>query len=241
MPRSNDNTYAGHRQEVDVGSVLKDSCEAGTTCRVMFVHSGQSMPAVLESVEGSRVQVRIACDALENGIVPRSLVCLSFPHRASLYAFFACILDVYSTEGSRTSLFVERPSRLTVVNLRRSFRVPVVFQSGLQADACVCGRQSVSVNALNVAETGIEFEFAPSDNPPVLEVGTPIKLTLRFRNEFVEMAGEVKRHQGQSCAVMFTSAMDAALQSDDSRWHTIVVALQQLWLKSRLRKGSFEK
>ncbi|MEK6257848.1 MAG: hypothetical protein AABP62_04430 [Planctomycetota bacterium] len=95
-------------------------------------------------------------------------------------------------------------------------------------------RHAITGDALNIAETGIEIEFAAREVAP-LSVGTLVGIELCFRDEIVHLTGEVRRHQGTHCALMFAEPTSDQSQHKAARLHGMVMSLQQFWLKNRLR------
>ena len=223
-----------HQQVVEATPILSECCEQETSCRLQLVHSGHSVHATLQSLSKNGVLLRVALDDHSDELRPHALCCVAFPHRASLCAFLGCLLESHNQDSAGREVVIEMPQLLTVANLRQSFRVPVVHQSGLQVLFRLPDQRELVAEALNIAETGIEVEFAAKDNPPALAAGTAVDVELRFRDELVQLTGEVRRHQG-TCAVMFAKPEGDGPQRQVARLHGMVLSLQQLWLKSRLR------
>ena len=222
-----------HQHSVESAPILSECCGQATSCRLQLVHSGHCVRATLQSLQQDGVLLHVAVDDHSDELRARTLCCVAFPYRASLCAFLGCLTEIRNSDLMGREVVVERPTLLTVANLREAFRVPVVQQSGLQVVVRVAGQRELEAVALNIAETGIEVEFTAKDNPVSLTAGTPVEVELRFRDELVQLTGDVRRHQG-TCAVMFAKPEGDGPQRQATRLHGIVLSLQQLWLKNRL-------
>jgi len=222
------------QQPVEASLILSECCEQEVSCRLQLVHSGHCVRATLQSLSKHGVLLRVALDDHSDELRFHALCCVAFPHRSSLCAFLGCLLEIRNPDSAGREVVIGMPQLLAVTNLRQSFRVPVVHQSGLQVLFRLPDQRELVAEALNIAESGIEVKFAAKDNPPVLAAGTAVGVELRFRDELVQLTGEVRRHQG-TCAVEFAKPEGDGPQRQAVRLHGMVLSLQQRWLKSRLR------
>ncbi len=226
---------AGPQRELDALPILKEGCTFATTTRLQLVHSGHSVTATLRSVTTTGVVLRIATDDHTDELSPHALCCVAFPHRTSLCAFLGCLLEIRNSDEVGREVVVALPQRLVVTNLRRSFRVPVVSDSGLIVVLRRDDRSLCHVTARNMAENGIEVEFDSDREVPSLPLGTVLAIELHFHQEQIHLTGEVGRQQGSHCGLLFSTRSGEAAQQQSARLHGVVLSLQQLWLKSRLR------
>ncbi len=223
------------QRELEALPILVESCTFATTCRLQLVHSGHSVTATLRSVTASGLVLRIMADDHSDELSPHALCCIAFPHRTSLCAFLGCLLEIRNSDEIGREVVVAIPQRLVVTNLRLAFRVPVVSDSGLIVILQQQGQPQWRVSVRNIAETGIEVEFASQGEAPVLPMGTVLEIVLQFRQEQLHLTGEVRRQQGLHCGLLFISTSGAEAHQQSARLHNLVVLVQQYWLKSRLK------
>jgi hypothetical protein len=163
-----------------------------------------------------------------------SICCVSFSFSPKFCAFLGYVIDVLGAKTADCRLVVSVPPQLMAANLRKSFRVPVIKNSGLQTAIRKSDETRFVVTTHDIAVAGIEVEFNPSDHPG-LKVGMFVDVELRFREETVEKRGEIRRISGLVYGLAFTCPPGQQEQNHDARLNGIVISLQQLWLKSRIK------
>ena len=121
-------------------------------------------------------------------------------------------------------------------NLRQSFRVPVIKDSGLRSLIRTADDQTYDdVVVRDIADAGIEIEFSVG-NVPELTVGRFLDVELRFRDETIQRRGEVRRVTGNKVGLAFNPQPEDEQENQQAiRMNGLVLAIQQLWLRSRLK------
>lgn len=223
------------QREADALPILNDSCAYMTTCRLQLVHSGHSVTATLRSVTASGLVLRIAQDDHSDELFRHALCCVAFPHRTSFCAFLGWLLEIRNADEAGREVVVAVPQRLVITNLRKSFRVPVVSDSGLRVVLQRAGLPLSNVTPKNITETGIEVEFPTDCEVPLLPVGIVVDVELHFRQEQLRLAATVRHQEGPLYGLLFVPEIRAEIHHQTHRLHGIVLSLQQLWLKSRLQ------
>ena len=125
------------------------------------------------------------------------------------------------------------PKELTITNLRQSFRVPVIRTAGLETIIRTEDDRTFIVNALDIAEAGLEVEFAGGDTSGLV-IGAPVVVELGFRGEVIQRAAEIRRIHAGRCGLLFDNRSDEIGHRQAACVHGLVLSLQQHWLKSRL-------
>lgn len=220
-------------RHMGTAAILDDCCANSVVCRFQLAHSGDSMTASFHSQ--SRQGIEFVVSPPENGRFPRSqaIVCVSFPFRTSFCAFLVCVTDVQQLNSGKCLVVSTVPEDVTITNLRQSFRVPVIRHSGLETILRTSDDQTFHVNALDIAESGIEVEFEAGTDSG-LAVGSSVIVELRFRGEVIQRTAEVRRIYADRCGLYFENSADESGHRVAARLHGLVLAIQQLWLKSRL-------
>lgn len=219
--------------ESDTRAVFNECCAANASCRLQIVLSGRSVNATFHSAQENSIVLRTATSEHVEEYVPHTLCCVSFPHRTLFCAFVGCLVEHRGLDGALHEVVVGVPRGLTSTNLRRSFRVPVVDEADLRV-VLHLGGKSFLVEPLNVSENGIEIDVVDRMNEPP-PVGSEVTADLQLRDDRARIPGRVRRIDGTHCAIMFEGSADNQTEEMDAPLHGIVLALQQLWLKNRIR------
>ncbi len=230
--RAVDRSDAEH--SLDSSKVLTECCQQGTACRFQLVHSGYSAPAIFVPILAQGIELQISSDEMGEPLLPQAICCISFPYRTTFCAFLGCIVDVRQPKSKVRRVIVSVPQQLTTTNLRQSFRVPIIQHSGLETVVRTADNQQFVVDTHDIAQAGLEIEFAEGD-PPRLSVGQSLSVELRFRGEVVQRTGDVRRIQGNRCGLLFGQNPDDGDHQQAARMNGIMLSLQQMWLKSRLK------
>ena len=119
-------------------------------------------------------------------------------------------------------------------NLRQSFRVPVLPEAEFEVSLFLADDQSLGVTAIDVAQTGVEIELR-NRNDAALSVGSVVVAELRFNGETVRSPCEVRRTAGRRIGLSFVTSEDKADVQRESTISSMVISLQQYWLRSRVK------
>ena len=223
------------QSSLDSKKVITECCECSGSCRFQMVHSGYSTPASFVTTSPRGVELRISPENAEEKFSPQSICCVSFPYRTSFCAFLGCLMDVRLLSSGERRLTVSIPQQLMTTNLRQSFRVPVIKDSGLQSLIRTAVDQTYDVVVRDIADAGIEIEFSVG-NVPELTVGRFLDVELRFRDETIQRRGEVRRVTGNKVGLAFNPQPEDEQENQQAiRMNGLVLAIQQLWLRSRLK------
>ena len=222
------------RNSLDSEKVLSDCCEQGVVCYFQLVHCGCPARATFVAVHPHGIKLRISPEENDVLLLPQAMCCVSFTYRTAFCAFLGCLIEVDEPTSTGRDIVASVPQQLTTTNLRQSFRVPVIQDSGLETIVRTEDGKSFSAMVLDIAETGLEMEFA-TDARPALWVGTSLFVELRFRGEIVQRAAVVRRVAGVCCGLSYRrNPSNADEQRQANRMNGIVRSLQQMWLKSRI-------
>jgi PilZ domain len=223
------------QREAEAMPILVESCLQGTVSRLQLVHSGHPVTASLRSVSPRGLVLRVADADHDDNLVQHTLCCISFPYRTSLCAFLSPLIELQGLTGYSRDVTLAVPDRLIVSNLRRSFRVPVVHNSSLEVKLLRADQPAVRVITHNFSETGIEIEFANEPDSQSYLVGTTLVVELLFRSETLQLTGIVRHREDLLCGLSFQLDSTSPHARVQTKLHGIVLSLQQLWLKSRLK------
>ena len=222
------------RYALDSEKLLSECCDQNIECRCQFVHSGDSMQAIFVGLDERGVELKIPLEEACKSLHPKSICCVSFPYRTSFCAFVGCLLDVYQQESGERRLVATFPGEVTVTNLRQAFRVPVLPDAGLEAIVRLPDKRAFNVAAQDIAEGGMEVEFARDDKHGLM-VGMHVAVQLKFRDKTVVRKAEVRRVVAPRCGLYFGSPSDNDGRRQAAAMHAIMLSMQQLWLKNRLK------
>ncbi len=218
---------------LDPTSILNECCDLRSTCRFQLVHNGSPFRAIFLGMRPNGIELDIPTEGRAERLQTEAICCVSFPFRTSLCAFLGCLVDVQTQISGERRVITTIPKQLTITNLRRSFRVPVIQHAGFEATIRLADSRLLSVNVCDVTEAGINVEFSADDHPN-LSVGIAVGVEVRFRGELIQKKGEVSRLSGSHCIIVFASPMFEEDRREEDRWRETVSSLQKLWLKSRI-------
>ncbi len=125
-----------------------------------------------------------------------------------------------------------RSIRLSEVNRRRGFRVPVVTPRLNVTLAGAFG--SVTAHPRDLSLSGIFVEFADADMP-TLEVGDEVEVSVALDEDRCTMSGAVSRLEESGYAIVFGHAADSSHPSPPAPFARIVMQLESEWLAARLK------
>ena len=217
----------------DATKVLTDCCEQRTVCRFELVHKGYGASVTMVKLHPQGLELRISKEDGVERLLEQSICCVSFSIGPTFCAFLGHLISVKRPKTGERFIVVSVPKQLTATNLRQSFRVPVIRNSGLETMIRTPDEQQFTVNAIDIAEAGIEIEFEIGDRP-TLKVGMVLDVELRFRGEVVQKKSEIRHIAGSKCGLSYINQADESSQRQDARINGFVLTLQQLWLKSRI-------
>jgi hypothetical protein len=200
----------------------------------MLVHSGYVASVTMVKLHPQGVELLLEPEDAREPLLEQAICCVSFSVSPKFCAFIGYLVDVKHAKTGNCHIVVSVPKQLTATNLRQSFRIPVIRNSGLQTIIRTPGQRQFVVMARDIAESGIEVEFTTSDDP-ALNVGTLVDVELHLRDEVVEKTAEVRRISGSKCGLAFTCRQDEQGRRHDVRLNGFVLSLQQLWLRSRVK------
>ena len=224
----------GMRYSLDSTRILTECCEQSATCRFQLVHCVYSVHATFVAMHEEWIELQMPPNEGESPLIQHAICCISFSYGTSYCAFLGCLIDVRRMVPGELQIVVTFPKQLIVTNLRQSFRVPVVEKSGFETLIRTLKDEEYSVIARDITEGGIEVEFPPGTDPG-LTIGSTISVEMRFKGEVVQRAATVRRTVDNRCGVAFVNAQDDNAQRQASRMRGMVLSLQQLWLRSRLK------
>jgi hypothetical protein len=221
------------RPDGDPRLVLADCCEQKASCRFQLVHCDYLVRATFVAVHDEWVELQVFWNPGDERIHTQAICCVSFPFGNTCCAFLGCVIDVRHPQPGEIRVFAAIPKQLMVSNLRHKFRVPIVEQAGLETIVRTSQKREFPVIARDITEQSMEVEFAPTDDHG-LSVGAMVQIELRFRKDDVQKMAEVRRITGLRCGLSFCGSQEVNGQHTDARLHSLVVSLQQVWLKNRL-------
>lgn len=218
------------RHTLDSIGVLAECCEQSSTCRVQLLHCNYSVTATFVAMQDQLIQIQTPSQDVKSPLVPHALFCVTFSYGTSLCAFLGCLIDLQRNLPDAEIIFSTYPEQLMVTNLRSSFRVPIIENSGLETIVRTYDGQQFTVLACDITNSGMEFEF--TDCVPDLSVGSMISIELKYRDQVVRRSAIVRRTAANQCGVAFVGGTGD--HAEASRMRHLVLSLQQLWLRSRL-------
>ena len=220
---------------IKTGSILSESCERASACRMHLLHSGHVINAIFREWRPGRVILHVNPATREDSLQPEAMCCVAFPYLQSLYAFVACVKRVRDGD-SALEVHFDDPPTLTVTNLRRSYRVPVIDEAEIELIVHWSDNQQASGKLSNISESGFEATFLVSDD--TLPVDTEVQCELKFREDRLLLPAVVRRRKQSQFALQFTLARDLENRPVIVAIQKVVRSLEQLWLKSRKRELS---
>lgn len=219
---------------LDSAKVLNECCAQKTVCRFELIHNSYSTSATLIKLHPQGIELRISADDANEPLIEQAICSISFSVGPTICAFLGHVIDVRVLTSHERKVFVTVPDRLFATNLRRSFRVPVVMDSGLEVRVWTADGVKHWVTACDVAESGIEIEFE-AGKVPTVKVGGRLEIELRFRDETVKRTAEIRRIAGPRCGLSFGSNVEEVDREQAARLSRFVISLQQIWLKNRIK------
>ncbi len=220
---------------IKTGSILSESCGRACACRMHLLHSGHVINAVFREWRPGRVILHVNPATREDSLQPEAMCCVAFPYLQSLYAFVACVKRVRDGETALEVHFDEPPT-LTVTNLRRSYRVPVIDEAEIELIVHWADNQHSHGKLSNISESGFEATLQVSED--VLAVDTEVQCELKFREDNLMLPAVVRRRKQSQFALQFTLARELENRPAIVAIQKVVRTLEQLWLKSRKRELS---
>lgn len=210
--------------------IIRDCCATSAACRINLLHSSQVADAIFREVNGKTIVLNVTHCERDDELLPDALCCIAFPYQTSICAFLDCVKNVRDGASALEVHFM-MPDALTITNLRRSYRVPIVAAAGVASLVRLADGSCIEGNVLNLSETGVEIELPGDDHR--LSVDTEVQFELRFREDVIEVPAVIRRRYQSRRALKFR-----LLSSSESRRRTaalqrVVRSLEQLWLKSR--------
>ena len=202
-----------------------------TACRLHLLHSGHVIDATIQAVRAERVVLHVSSRQRDEMLQPEALCCVAFPFRQSLYAFVGCVNKVRDGEAVLEVHF-DIPATLAATNLRRSFRVPVVRDAGVELTLLLGDGTRIDAEAVNISESGVEANLPPDDNR--LAIDDVVQCELRFRDQCIALPAVVRRRQLSHRALQFTPSRTPDARQQIAALQRVVRVIEQIWLKSRL-------
>jgi hypothetical protein len=222
------------RNSDDATKVLSECCEVNAACRLQFAHNGYSARATFVALRPQGIELRLSAEENDEPLLPQAICCVSFPYKTTFCAFLGKLDEVHQLSSGGCRVVATTPKQLTTTNLRQSFRVPVNTEAGLVTTVRMPDDQAFVVQTRDIAESGLEIEFSRKDHPE-LTVGATLIAELQFRGEVVQRKCEVRRVAGKQCGLLFCRQPNEDEQRPADRMNGMLLSLQQLWLKSRVK------
>lgn len=220
---------------VDAKKILAECCEIQNFCRLQLVHSDFSTPAMFVSMNNLSVELSISSEDADARLLAQAIACVSFPYRTSFCAFLGCLIDVRKRPGGERRAVVSIPQHVITTNLRQTFRVPVLPNAGLETSIITADGTPNPIFVRDITDAGVELEF-PDEDYPVLLLGSVLLIEFRFRGEAIQRHGEIRRLTGRKVGLSFeANPTDPQENQQAIRMNGLVLAIQQHWLRSRLK------
>jgi hypothetical protein len=218
-------------QSVKPIPILTDCCQRQASCRLHLLHKGRVIDSTFVSLQPGCITVAFTNTSRDDSPPTGSLCCVTFPYRQSLHAFLAGV-QIAISDGTATEVQLDLPASLSVTNLRRTYRVPVVRESGVELIVHLPDGRRIPSEILNLSEAGAEVTL-PADDIP-LPVDTEIRCDLKFRDDTLEVPAIVRRRQQAHCGFQFALIRVPESRRAIATLQRMVRSLEQVWLKNRL-------
>lgn len=220
---------------LDAKKVLAECCEIQNFCRLQLVHSAFATPAMFVSMNNLSVELSVSSEDADARLLAQAIACVSFPYHTSFCAFLGCLIDVRKRPGGERRVVVSIPQHVITTNLRQTFRVPVLPDCGLATSIMTADGTPNPVFVRDITDAGVEIEF-PDEDYPALLLGSVLLVEFRFRGETIRRQGEIRRLTGRKVGLSFEANPTDPQESQQAiRMNGLVLAIQQHWLRSRLK------
>lgn len=224
----------GTRNSLDSTRILSECCEHLATCRFQLVHCVYSVHAKFMELREQWIEIQMPSNDGDSQLIEHAICCVSFSYGTSYCAFLGCLVDIRKNVPGQIRIVATFPKQLIVTNLRRTFRVPVIDNSGLETIIRTSKGEEFTVVTRDITEGGIEFESFTGIDAGI-SIGSKVSVEMKFRGEVVERSAEVRRVLDNRCGVAFDDIRDDHSQIQALQMRGIVLSLQQLWLRSRVK------
>lgn len=224
---------ADKRDSNQLANIFHECCDRNTDCRFQLMHCGYTSRASFAGHYNSRLDFRIWDRASQDLLLPQAICSVSFHHQSKFCVFLGNLIEVHRTPSGEIRVVVTSPESLTTTNLRQSFRVPVVSETGLEVMVHTDDGLSHAAIAHDIAVSGLEFEFKEIAATN-LSVGDHVAVDLRFRDETLRCGGKVRRIGGSRCGIAFDQYSEADDPKLVAKMNSLILSLQQIWLKNRI-------
>lgn len=212
-----------------IQTLLSECCEQAIACQLHLLHSGRQISAGLSAVRPGRIILRLAPGT--DPPFPETLCCVSFPYQKFLHAFLGCVEKVRESP-SGIEVHFEIPTSIVSTNLRRSYRVPVSRDAGIELILVAGDGGRMSVELLNLSEIGAEVNL-PGDDERIA-AGDEVQVELTLRSDRLNLHAIVLRRDHCRRALQFRMPATADRRSCVVTLQHMIRALEQTWLKNHL-------
>lgn len=213
--------------------ILIDCCDQKRACRFLMLHSGFSAKAIFAAFNTNDVTLLVSREEATT-LIPQAICCVSFPHNGSYCAFLSNLIEATEGNADHFKATLSLPNQLVTTNLRQSFRVPVLPEAEFKAAISPNDDQWFAVIPIDIAQTGLEIElgekteFAPA-------IGDVVNAEFGLNAETVRRRCEVRRIAGPRVGLSFVESDDKADLEKATAISSMVISLQQVWLRSRVK------
>ena len=205
----------------DPERVVVECCAAGTPAVVTFHDQSSGLRAAFASFRNERIELEMTDDPAAGS--EESAVChVSFLYRGRPVVFTAPLRQI-RRDGPRAVVTVGLPGSIQTDGVRSAFRVPggePPPEVELVADDGVAWKAGL----VNVSLTGMLLRL-PCDGPTLMP-DQVVEVSIRLNEDFVRLAGVVRRVEQDCVGVFFPDAVSDAPENPARR---VVAALERRW------------
>lgn len=219
----------------EIRELVESCCARQHAVLVTATNSGRSYPATFARFTSGTVSFDAVVPGRRMPLRERTLCVVSFGDGRRAHGFLTNVLAIASHGPGKAQVMVELPDRMTAMESRLSFRVPVAARSGLALRLQDPSLGEIASDAVDVSLIGAGVRLPPGSAP--LEIGQAVRVQLALAGDEVELQAEVRRRvtdpRGSLYGVMYPNAVTADEVKAPGKLTSIVGRLERLWLQRR--------
>lgn len=186
-------------------SVLHECCSSMAPALILDPTSDVAWHAHFESISLESVTLRllemISCSFETSNLF------VSFSHRGNCCTFFAKVLEYQSNSPkSFSSLSLELPHQIIIMERRMSYRVPIGKKTVPSVRLLIGESQIFHPKPKDLSLTGISVEFHETEDPD-LPLQTELWLELRLDDHEALLKSTIKRRKGHRYSLFFPEVL----------------------------------
>lgn len=206
----------------DPERIVVECCAGGTPAVVTLDDGEESLRASFAAFRRHRIELEVM-DTPPEAVVGRQRLYVSFLYRGRPIHFSAPIRS-HDRNGDHALIWIDMPERMSTDASRGAFRIPAGGPIAPTVELIDGEGVPQKATLVNLSLSGILLRFC-GEAPPLLP-DQSIELTVRVAGEHAQLAGVVRRIEGDAAALSFPDAFSDGPENPIRR---AVAALERDW------------